>query len=70
MKWRLEACRVQARMTQKEVADALGVAEATIISYEKGRTALRMEKAQELSALYGIPLELMDCSKLGNREVG
>lgn len=70
MRWRLEACRVQAKMTQREVADALGISEATLINYEKGRTAVRIERAQELSALYGIPLDLMDFSKLGNREVG
>ena len=69
MKWRLAACRVQARMTQKEVAKALGISEVALVSYEKGRTAISMEKAQNLSDIYGIPLELMDFSRLGNREV-
>lgn len=70
MKWRLAACRVQARMTQKEVAKAMGISEVALLNYEKGRTALSMEKAQRLSDLYGIPLELMDFTKIGNREVG
>ena len=32
----------------------------------RGKTAPKMEKAQELSDLYGIPLAYMDFSKAGN----
>lgn len=38
----------------------------TIVSWETGKTAPKMEKAQELSDLYGIPLAYMDFSKAGN----
>ena len=54
MKWRLSACRIQAGYSQAEV------------SWETGKTAPKMEKAQELSDLYGIPLAYMDFSKVGN----
>ena len=37
-----------------------------IVSWETGKTAPKMEKAQELSDLYGIPLAYMDFSKVGN----
>ena len=67
MKWRLVACRVQAGYTQKEVAEVIGVTEQTIIKWEAGETAPKMEKAQMLSELYRIPLAYMDWSKEGNK---
>ena len=67
MKWRLCACRVNAGYTQREVAEKLGVVECTIISWEAGTTAPKMENAQKLSELYGIPLAYMDFSKEGNK---
>lgn len=56
MKWRLSACRIQAGYSQAEVAEILGCSDKTIVSWETGKTAPKMEKAQELSDLYGIPL--------------
>lgn len=66
MKWRLCACRVNAGYKQTEVAELIGVTEQTIISWEAGNTAPKMENAQKLSELYGIPLAYMDFSKEGN----
>jgi DNA-binding XRE family transcriptional regulator len=66
LKWRLSACRVNAGYSQVEVAKLLGVTEQTIISWEAGRTAPKMEYAQKLSELYFIPLAYMDFSKEGN----
>ena len=66
MKWRLSACRIQAGYSQAEVAEILGCSDKTIVSWETGKTAPKMEKAQELSDLYGIPLAYMDFSKAGN----
>lgn len=54
MKWRLSACRIQAGYSQAEVAEILGCSDKTIVSWETGKTAPKMEKAQELSDLYGI----------------
>ena len=42
-KWRLVACRVQAGYTQKEAAKAIGVAEQTIIRWENGSSAPKMD---------------------------
>lgn len=66
MKWRLSACRIQVGYSQAEVAEILGCSDKTIVSWETGKTAPKMEKAQELSDLYGIPLAYMDFSKAGN----
>ena len=59
MKWRLSACRIQAGYSQAEVAEILGCSDKTIVSWETGKTAPKMEKAQELSDLYGIPLAFL-----------
>ena len=66
-KWRLCACRIDAGYTQKEVAEIVGVTEATIISWETGKTSPKMEYSQKLSELYRIPLAYMDFSKEGNK---
>ena len=65
-KWRLSACRVNAGYTQVEVAEILGITESTLIKWEKGITAPKMEKAQKLSELYQIPLAYMDFTREGN----
>jgi DNA-binding XRE family transcriptional regulator len=66
-KWRLCACRINAGYTQREVAEILGVAEITIINWETGVTAPKMDMAQKLSELYVTPLAYMDFSKEGNK---
>lgn len=65
-KWRLCACRINAGYTQKEVAGIIGISEQTIIKWEAGETAPKMEYAQKLSELYAVPLAYMDFSKEGN----
>lgn len=67
MKWRLSACRVQNGYTQKEASELLGINEKTLVSWETGRTAPNMERAQKLSELYGIPLAYMDFTREGNK---
>lgn len=67
MKWRLVACRVQNGYTQREASELVEVSEKTLVSWESGKTAPSMEKAQKLSEVYGIPLAYIDFSKAGNR---
>lgn len=67
MKWRLSACRVQNGYTQKEASELVGVSEKTLVSWESGRTAPNMEKAQKLSEVYGIPLAYIDFTREGNK---
>ena len=67
MKWRLVACRVQNGYTQKEASELVGVSEKTLVSWESGKTAPNMEKAQKLSEVYGIPLAYIDFTREGNK---
>ena len=67
-KWRLCACRVNAGYSQREVAEIIGVCEKSIIDWENGYRAMKMETAQKLSELYKVPLAYMDFSKEGNKK--
>lgn len=49
----LKAARVDAGMSQQEVADTLHIHKNTIVSYEKYRTIPDIETAKALAALYG-----------------
>ena len=53
----LTAARVNAEMTQKDVAKALKVSKQTIVNWEKGRTEPKMQQSRSLSNLYKIPLD-------------
>lgn len=68
MKMRLKACRAQAGMLIKEVAQAMGVNEMTVINWEKGVSSPEMVLGLKLSLLYKIPLEYMDFTKEGNKD--
>lgn len=70
IKWNLRACRVQTGFTQKAVAEAIGVKEATVKSWESGNSAPTMEQGLALSELYQIPLGNMDFTKESNRKSG
>lgn len=49
----IKAARVNAGYTQSEAAAALNVDKATIINWEKGRTAPSVKKFNALCELYG-----------------
>lgn len=66
IRWKLRACRVQAGLIQKEAAKALGVSEVTLKNYETGKRSPDMEVGQKMSELYGIPMDMMDFTKVGN----
>lgn len=53
----LKAARVNAEYRQSDVAAKLHVDKATIISWEKGRTAPRADQLKELSTLYDVPID-------------
>ena len=52
----LEAARVNAKMTQAEAAERLGVTIQTILNWEKGRTEPTISQARQIEKVYGIPL--------------
>lgn len=55
----LEATRVNAKMTQKEWADSLGVSKTTVINWEKGYTEPTLSQLRTMSDLSGIPMDFI-----------
>ena len=53
----LAAARVNAGMTQEEVAKHMAVGKQTIVSWEKGTSEPKISQAKELSKLYDMPLD-------------
>jgi DNA-binding XRE family transcriptional regulator len=53
----LKAARVNANLTQKEVADTLNVSKNAIVSYESYRSKPSVDLAQKLAKLYGMKVD-------------
>ena len=53
----LAAARVNAGLTQGDVARELKVGKQTVVSWEKGKTQPRLEQSRTLSNLYKMPLD-------------
>ena len=53
----LEAARVNAGMTQKEVAMAMNVDRTTVIRWEKAKKIPNYDESEKLAELYQIPLD-------------
>ena len=53
----LAAARVNAGLTQEDVAKLMKVSKNTIIAWEKGTTEPKISQAKELSVIYNIPLD-------------
>ena len=57
LKISLAAARVNAKMTQIEVAKALHVSKATIVNWENGKIIPNLASMEMLSRLYKVPIE-------------
>lgn len=53
----LAAARVNAGMTQQEVAKKMRVSKNTVVAWESGKTEPKTSQARELSNLYKMPLD-------------
>lgn len=53
----LAAARVNAKMTQAEVAEKMHVSKLTIINWENDRIIPSFASLQMLSSIYGIPVD-------------
>lgn len=53
----LAAARVNARLTQREVAKKLGVTTNTIVAWEKSRREPSVTQAKVLAETYGMPFD-------------
>jgi len=56
----LESARVNAKLTQKEAAEKLGVTQQTIYTWEKEPNKIPIGKAYKLAVTYGLPLDAID----------
>ena len=57
MKISLRAARVNAGLTQDEVAKSVKKSKNTIVSYEKGRSVPDIETGKALARLYGMSVD-------------
>lgn len=55
----LAAARVNANMTQREVAEKLGVNVRTVINWENGLSSMDVDKFVTLCRLYNCPLDVI-----------
>lgn len=53
----MESARVNAHLTQKQLAKKCKVSESTVINWEKGRSIPSLRKLPLLEKAYGIPLD-------------
>ena len=53
----LEAARVNAKLTQDEAANRIGVTKQTLLNWEKNRTTPTIKQCRVIEQVYGIPLE-------------
>lgn len=56
MKITLKVARVNAGLTQSQVAKKLAVDRATMINWESGKTSPTLDNAQRMCRLYGISI--------------
>jgi toxin-antitoxin system, antitoxin component, xre family len=54
---KLSAARVNAGLTQNDVAKYMKVGKQTIVNWEKGNTEPKISQIRELSNLYNIPID-------------
>lgn len=57
MKIKLAAARVNAGLTQKQVAEALNVSNNTVVAWENGTTEPKITQAKALSVLFNMPID-------------
>lgn len=57
LKISLAAARVNAELTQEQVAEKMGITKGTIINWEKGRIIPKIPEMEMLSKIYDIPVD-------------
>lgn len=55
----LAAARVNAGMTQEDVAKQMGVSRITVINWENGKTVPGIPEIEMMAKLYGIPQDFI-----------
>jgi len=59
VKFSLKACRVNAKLSQRDMCAKLGISPNTFCNWENGKTKLQKYQLELLSNIYGIPTELI-----------
>ena len=62
IKMSLKAARVNAGLSQKEAANALGISNKTLCSWENGKTFPDQPMIEKICRLYGITYDMIDFS--------
>ncbi len=55
----LESARVNAKLTQKKLAEILGVTQGTVNNWENGRSEPTLSQLRKISELSGIPMDFI-----------
>lgn len=63
----LAAARVNAGLTQEDVAKAIHVGKQTIVNWEKGNSEPTISQSRKLSELYSMPLEYIFLPEKSNK---
>lgn len=67
LKISLAAARVNAGLTQDDVAKVLKVGKQTVSSWEKGKSEPKMSQSRQLSELYKMPLDYIFLPEKSNK---
>lgn len=59
----LAAARVNAQMTQEEVAKKMNVSKNTVVNWEKGKTEPSISQSKQISKIYNMPLDYIFCQQ-------
>lgn len=69
-KFKLHAARVNAGLTQADVAKILNRNKQTIVNWENGVTEIKVSDLLRLSKLYEIPIEYLEMPEKRNKMYG
>lgn len=53
----LKSARLKSKMTQKQVAEALGISQAVVANWERGKRSPSVSRLMELANLYNTSLD-------------
>ncbi|RRA87005.1 helix-turn-helix domain-containing protein, partial [Streptococcus agalactiae] len=67
---RLKELRKEKKLSQKEIADFLGISERTISRWENSENTIKSDKAQKLADYFEVPIDyLLGFSNVRDKDV-